>query len=54
MHYLAVIRTQTAGHIDLVRRVGVLEKLRHENHLFDNLDDAVAHARSHIVREASA
>lgn len=49
-----LIKGIQAGHIDLVRRVGVLEKLRHENHLFDNLDDAVAHARSHIVREASA
>ena len=50
----ALIKGVQPGHIDLVRRVGVLGKLRHENHLFDNLDAAVAHARSHIVREASA
>ena len=49
-----LIKGVQPGHIDLVRRVGVLAKLRHENHLFDNLDDAVAHARSHIAREAAA
>ena len=48
----ALIKGVQPGHIDLVRRVGVLGKLRHENHLFDNLDAAVAHARSHIAREA--
>ena len=50
----ALIKGVQPGHIDLVRRVGVLRKLRHENHLFDNLDAAVAHARSHIAREALA
>ena len=47
----ALIKGVQPGHIELVRRVGVLDKLRHENHLFDNLDAAVAHARSHIARE---
>jgi SulP family sulfate permease len=50
----ALIKGVQPGHIDLVRRVGVLDKLRHENHLFDNLDAAVAHARSHVAREVSA
>jgi len=50
----ALIKGVQPGHIDLVRRVGVLGKLRHENHLFDNLDAAVTHARSHIVREVQA
>lgn len=46
-----LIKGVQPGHIDLVRRVGVLAKLRHENHLFDNLEAAIAHARSHIARE---
>jgi len=49
-----IIKGVQPGHMDLVRRVGVLGKLRHENHLFDSLDAAVAHARSHIVREVAA
>ncbi len=47
----ALIKGVQPGHLELVRRVGVLDKLRHENHLFENLDDAIAHARSHIRRE---
>lgn len=50
----ALIKGVQPGHIELVRRVGVLGKLRHENHLFDNLDAAIAHARSHIAREVAA
>jgi SulP family sulfate permease len=49
-----LIKGVQPGHIDLVRRVGVLAKLRHENHLFDNLESAIVHARSHIAREISA
>jgi SulP family sulfate permease len=37
-----------------ITRVGVLGQLRHPNHLFDNLELAVAHARSHITREDAA
>ncbi|MCA5894969.1 SulP family inorganic anion transporter [Isoptericola sp. NEAU-Y5] len=39
-------------HRQLLTTVGVLEELRHENHLFDSLDDAVEHARSHVRRSA--
>ena len=38
-------------HLALVQKVGVLDALRHENHLFDSMDAAVAHARSHVARE---
>jgi SulP family sulfate permease len=41
-------------HADLFRRIGVLAALRHQNHLFDSLPDAVAHARSHVRREAAS
>ena len=40
-------------HLTLARRVGVIEELRHENHLFEFLPDAVAHARSHVARTSS-
>ncbi|WP_370487321.1 SulP family inorganic anion transporter [Mycobacterium sp. pV006] len=35
-------------HRDLLDRVGVFETLRHRNHLVDSLDDAIAHARTHV------
>ncbi|QIM17272.1 SulP family inorganic anion transporter [Leucobacter insecticola] len=37
-------------HLVLMRRLGVIESLRHANHLFTELGLAVAHARSHISR----
>jgi len=41
-------------HEDLFRTVGVLASLRHHRHLFTSLDDAIAHARSHVRREAAS
>jgi len=41
-------------HLQLARRVGVLESLRHHKHLFGELDAAVEHARSHIRRNREA
>lgn len=41
-------------HLALVTRVGVIAELRHHQHLFDRLEDAVAHARSHVSRSAEA
>src|ERR1019366_3658161 len=38
-------------HLRLADRVGVISSLRHSNHLFSDLDAAVAHARSPIARE---
>ena len=38
------------GHVELFRTVGVLDALRHHEHLFDDLDAAVAHARDHVRR----
>lgn len=42
------------AHLKLARRVGVLSSLRHQNHLFTDLPTAVAHARSHVAREAAS
>jgi SulP family sulfate permease len=41
-------------HLQLARRVGVLESLRHHKHLFGELDAAVEHARSHVRRNREA
>ena len=37
-------------HMPVLERMGVISSLRHPKHLFADLDAAVAHARSHIVR----
>jgi SulP family sulfate permease len=41
-------------HLELARRVGVMDSLRHRNHLFEELAGAVEHARSHVRRAAAA
>jgi SulP family sulfate permease len=37
-------------HRRVLEAVGTLDHLAHEHHLFDTLDDAVTHARLHLVR----
>ncbi|MGX5682637.1 SulP family inorganic anion transporter [Schumannella luteola] len=49
-----IIKGIQPRHRGLVERVGVLDALRHENHLFDDLPAAVEHARSHVRRERSS
>ncbi|MEU6644555.1 SulP family inorganic anion transporter [Saccharomonospora sp. NPDC046836] len=39
-------------HRRLLTTVGVLGELRHERHVHDHLDDAVAHARAHVRKAA--
>jgi SulP family sulfate permease len=39
-------------HLGLATRIGLIAALRHENHLFDNLDTAITHARTHTNRSA--
>ena len=36
-------------HLALISTMGVLDELRHHRHLFDSLDHAIAHARSHVT-----
>ncbi len=38
-------------HFRILREVGTIDQLAHANHLFDDLDAAIAHARSHLNRE---
>jgi sulfate permease, SulP family len=42
------------GHTELFRAVGVLDALRDQHHLFEDLPAAIAHARSHVERESAA
>jgi SulP family sulfate permease len=48
-----LIKGVREGHTELFRAVGVLDALRHHRHLFDDLPNAIAHARSHVARAAS-
>ena len=48
-----LIKGVQAGHEELFRTVGVLASLRHHNHLFAALEPAIAHARSHVARNAA-
>ncbi|GAA5029809.1 SulP family inorganic anion transporter [Microbacterium fluvii] len=49
-----LIKGVQPGHEELFRTVGVLDALRHHKHLFTRLEDAVAHARSHVARERAS
>lgn len=44
-----IIKGVQAEHLDLLTNMGIFDALRHQNHMVDSLDDAVAHARSHAV-----
>lgn len=37
-------------HWELFKKLGVIEALRHSDHLLDDLGPALEHARSHIAR----
>ena len=41
-------------HLKVLEAVGVLDRLAHERHLFDDLDAAIAHARLHVARSEHA
>jgi len=47
-----IIKGVQPEHLNLLTNVGVIDSLRHENHLMDSLDDAIAHARQHVVGSA--
>ena len=43
-----IIKGIRPEHFTLLSNVGIFEALRHDNHVIDSLDDAIAHARSHL------
>lgn len=46
-----LIKGLRAKHLKMAARAGVLEALRTREHQFDDLEVALAHARSHVVRQ---
>ncbi|MFC4138577.1 MULTISPECIES: SulP family inorganic anion transporter [unclassified Microbacterium] len=46
----ALVKGIQPQHLRVAERVGVLASLRHQNHLFDDLPAAAAHARDHVAR----
>lgn len=44
-----IIKGVRPEHMNLLTNVGVIDSLRHENHLMDSLDDAIGHARTHVA-----
>ena len=49
-HITVLLKGPSEPHRRVLGAVGALGRLAHENHLFTNLDDAVAHARMHVQR----
>jgi SulP family sulfate permease len=45
-----LIKGPRPEHLRILREVGAIDRLAHENHLFSDLDAAIAHARVHIER----
>ncbi len=45
-----IIKGVRPEHLKLLTNVGVIDSLRHENHLIDTLEEAIAHARNHAGR----
>lgn len=43
-----LIKGVRAPHLRVLETLGAIDSLRHPNHLFDELDEAVAHARTHV------
>lgn len=49
-----IIKGIRPEHFTLLSNVGIFDALRHANHVIDSLDDAIAHARSHVPAAAVA
>lgn len=49
-HITVLLKGPRPEHLRTLLAVGAIDNLAHQRHLFDNLDDAVAHARLHSHR----
>jgi SulP family sulfate permease len=49
-HVTVLVKGPRPEHRRVLEAVGTLDRLAHERHLFDDLDDAIAHARLHVAR----
>ena len=50
-HITVLLKGPRPEHLRILESVGTLDRLAHENHLFTDLDAAVAHARVHAARD---
>ncbi len=48
-----LIKGARSEHLRTLRAVGTLDRLADHRHVFDNLDDAIAHARLHVQRSTT-
>lgn len=51
-HITVLVVGPRPHHLRILREVGAIDRLAHENHLFSDLDAAIAHARRHTARRA--
>lgn len=51
-HITVLVVGPRAHHLRILREVGAIDRLAHENHLFNDLDAAIAHARRHTAGDA--
>ena len=51
-HITVLLKGPRPEHIKVLRAVGALDLLAHENHCFADLDAALVHARLHVQRPA--
>ena len=49
-----IIKGVQPEHLNLLANMGILDALRHENHLIDSLGEAIGHARSHVANPVQA
>src|SRR4051794_19160961 len=49
-HITVLIKRPRPEHLRTLRAVGALDRLAHQRHLFQHLDDALEHARHHVQR----
>jgi SulP family sulfate permease len=49
-HITVLLKGPRPEHLRILRTVGAIARLGHENHLFTELDAAIDHARSHVHR----
>jgi SulP family sulfate permease len=49
-HVTVLLKGPRDAHRRVLEAVGALRRLTHENHVFTDLDEAIAHARRHVER----
>jgi len=52
-HITVLLKGPSEPHRRVLEAVGAISRLAHTDHVFANLDDAVAHARTHVRRRAT-